>query len=241
MNHSDLYKAYGVAHFRHTAVIRIGSYDSMARFFRANYRKHLPSNRSSCIADLGCGAGHFLYYLDGEGYENVHGVDLSEEMVQICHHAGLTKAIHGDVLPFLAHKQQQFDAIVCNDLIEHIPREHMIEFVTAARKALSGGVFLVKTINAGSLFGAREVFVDFTHELGFTPESLAQVLRMGGFSSVEILPLRPAPQRVAGRVVKGINIGLIEPVIKGFIKLTEGPGTRNPMVVSQSMLAVARV
>ena len=237
----DLYRSYAGTHYAHTALMRDASYEQMSHFYRGNYLRHLPRDRSAPICELGCGAGHFLYFLRKEGYTNLVGVDLSEDLVKTCQDMGFANVEYGDALSFLQQRPAAFSAVVCNDLIEHIPRAQMIEFVSAAHGSLKEGAFIVKTINAGSLFGAREVFVDFTHEVGFTPESLTQVLRMGGFPSPEILPLRPIPQRIQGHLVKLLNVAAIEPLIKGFITVTEGPAARTPMVVTQTMLAVAPI
>jgi tRNA G46 methylase TrmB len=35
----------------------------MEKYFSKNYLKYLPRNKQSLIVDLGCGMGHFLYFL----------------------------------------------------------------------------------------------------------------------------------------------------------------------------------
>ena len=54
-----------------------------------------------------------------------------------------------------------------------------------------GGRVLISAPNAQSLFGAGMVSIDFTHEQGFTPTSLAQVLRVCNFVDVEVYGERP--------------------------------------------------
>lgn len=48
------------------------------------------------------------------------------------------------------------------------------------------GKVLISAPNTQSLFGARLVFIDFTHEQGFTPGSLSQVMRVCNFKDVEV-------------------------------------------------------
>jgi len=219
--------------------MRKAAYTQMARFYRANYSHLLPADRATPIAELGCGAGHFLYFLRQEGYTNVSAVDLSPEMVATCHKLGFDQVELGDVISFLERHPTGFGAIICNDLIEHIPRSQMIRFVESARAALTAGVFVVKTINASSLFGAREVFIDFTHEVGFTPESLAQVLRLGGFVDVAVRPLHTAPTTWRGHALRFVQKAVIETLLKALIFVLEGQGSRQPVVLTSTMLAAA--
>lgn len=41
---------------------------------------------------------------------------------------------------------------------------------------------------ANPITGIRSRYVDFTHEIGFTEESLSQVLRLVGFQDVKVYP-----------------------------------------------------
>jgi 2-polyprenyl-3-methyl-5-hydroxy-6-metoxy-1,4-benzoquinol methylase len=236
-----LYDSYAQTHFTHTTVMRESSYEDMARFFRYNYLPHLPRDRSAAIVDIGCGAGHFLYFLRSEGYSNVYGIDVSPEMISLCRNTGIFNVEQSDVFDFLMRHPKSFRAIVCNDLIEHIPRVRMLDFIEFVKAAMDEGTFLIKTINAASLFGAREVFIDFTHEVGFTPESLAQVLRLGGFDSITIQPLRMTPTNVKGRLLRFVGERVIQSLLKGVIMTLEGRGSRQPMVLTPTMLGIATV
>ncbi len=50
---------------------------------------------------------------------------------------------------------------------------------------------LISTVNAESLFSTRHRYYDFTHEVGFTPHSLSQVLYFTGFTDMRIFPKEP--------------------------------------------------
>lgn len=48
-----------------------------------------PGDRSTRILDIGCGFGHILRALHGNGYEKAEGVDVSFEAVEHCIDSGL--------------------------------------------------------------------------------------------------------------------------------------------------------
>jgi hypothetical protein len=77
-----------------------------------------------------------------------------------------------------------------NDVLEHIPKDRIVLLMELVRsRLLPGGVLIAKTINAANpILGAHSRYNDFTHELSWTEESLRQVLRQAGFSTVEVLP-----------------------------------------------------
>jgi len=39
----------------------------------------LPIDKKARILDIGCGLGSFMIFLKNEGYENVYGIDISDE------------------------------------------------------------------------------------------------------------------------------------------------------------------
>ena len=63
-----------------------------------------------------------------------------------------------------------------------------IELLNLVYQALKlGGNVLIGTPNAQSLFGASTTFIDFTHEQGFTSQSLSQILQVGNFEDVYVI------------------------------------------------------
>lgn len=162
-------------------------YALYARYFRKNYSPYLPPDRDAAVLDVGCGPGHFLYYLHGEGYRAYKGIDLSRECVEMCRRQGLN-ARQADAFEHLAERAGTLDAIVCNDVLEHLPKERGFRFVEHCRAALKEeGVLIVKVPNSACpIVGARARYSDITHETGFTAHSLRTLLLCGGFGVVEV-------------------------------------------------------
>jgi 2-polyprenyl-3-methyl-5-hydroxy-6-metoxy-1,4-benzoquinol methylase len=165
----------------------------MEKYFSKNYLKHLPKNKQSLIVDLGCGMGHFLYFLKKNGYKNYFGVDISSECIVFCNKKKLTskeRLFCADVFGFFQKGKRKFDMVIMNDLIEHIPKGEIVPLLGLIKKSLNdNGKLIIKTINcANPLTGASSRYLDFTHTTGFTEESLSQALNMVGFEKVTICP-----------------------------------------------------
>lgn len=164
-----------------------------AAAFRHYLRGWLPQDRSARIADLACGDGRLLYLLQKAGYTAVLGVDISPEQT------ALAKQVHdrveqADVLEFLGDREGQFDMVFGLDIIEHLTKDEALRFLELAHRALApGGRLVLSTPNAASPFGAARRYGDFTHEIAFSPASLAGVCRVVGFERFETRELGPYP------------------------------------------------
>lgn len=169
-----------------------GAYQNMASFYELNYSAHLPQNKGAKILDFGCGMGHFIYFLEKSGYTNFLGIDISEEAIKFCQNNVSKKVILiTDPQKFFEEKKENFDVIVLNDVIEHLPKNEIISILIMLKNRLrEDGSLIAKTSNAGSITGSYMRYHDFTHEINFTEQSLRQVLLLAGFSKVDIMPIK---------------------------------------------------
>ncbi len=187
-------KDYFSKHYAIMNNIDLDSEDSLLNWYKASYdyydkylRQHLKLSDDLKILELGCGIGGFLYYLKKNGSENFLGVDISEEQLSICQKYVTTKVVNEDVLNFLKKQDHKYDLIVLLDLIEHLGKDKIIQFIELLYNTLKvNGRILLRTPNMGSLFGLRSRYIDFTHEVGFTEESIKQVFHQIPFSNVEV-------------------------------------------------------
>ncbi len=160
-----------------------------SRYFRRNYSPFLPKQRDASVRDIACGGGHFLQFLLTEGYTNFSGIDISPECIEICRRIGV-RVEQADAFEYLSRKQGRFDAIVCNDFLEHLPKDRAFEFVRLCRSALDegNGVLIMKVPNAACpLVGCRTRYIDITHEMSYTDHSLRTLLVTCGFRDVTIV------------------------------------------------------
>jgi len=159
------------------------------QYYRKNYLIHLPADRDAKIVDLGCGMGHFLHFLVKEGYKNYIGIDVSEENIEFCKKNNFNVAIR-DIFDFLKETTEPYDAIIMNDVIEHLEKSEIILLLQLIFNALNHeGRLIIKAPNAANpIMASSSRYADFTHELLFTEESMSQLLRSTGFSQIFIFP-----------------------------------------------------
>lgn len=182
-----IYRDYVANVLQQTNVTDVAEWDGYVRAFRRNFTPFMPSDRSASIVDAGCGMGQFLYFLEQTGYTDYRGVDVSPECVEFCRRNGWP-VVRADVHNYLSQHPGEFDMVVLNDVIEHFSKDEAYELLVGACESLKpGGVVTVKTGNMGCpLFGCRMRYCDFTHEIGFTEESLHALVRCTGFDDVEV-------------------------------------------------------
>lgn len=153
--------------------------------FELNYKRYLPEDKSAAVVDVGVGRGEMLTCMRDWGC-NYHGVDISPSTVRFCQSLGLNCEVVEDTAAWLRGNEKKFLLITCLDVLEHVPREHTIEFLKAIRSSLhEDGCAVIQVPNLQSPFGYLHHFNDFTHVSGFVEHSLKQVLLAAGFRDLE--------------------------------------------------------
>ena len=183
------YNNYISTHFKSIHPDVEKEFDQYSSYFKANFKKHLPVGTNASILDIGCGMGHFLYFLESEGNKNYLGIDVSEENIQFCKDHDFNVKLC-DVFDFLAHNTEPFQVIIANDIVEHFTKEEIVTLLGLIKNNLSkDGLLIVKVPNASNpITGSSSRYIDFTHKVSFTEESLSQILRVCGYKNVRIYP-----------------------------------------------------
>ncbi len=152
----------------------------------------VPEDREARVLDIGCGWGHFVLYLLEQGYANVRGIDVSPSQIDVAKdYLGDRVQLVGSSEEFLAAHPAEFDLVVMLDVFEHIPKTHAVNLLRVIRGSLAeGGTLLLKVPNMDYPLAVGNRYYDFTHELGYTRESLHQVLTDAGFSAVTVTGMR---------------------------------------------------
>jgi len=199
------------------------------------YSKLLPENKHAKIIDIGCGSGGFVYFLKQLGYENSCGIDISPEQIRIAKNLGIKDIECADNMIFLKDKQNSYDVVIAKDLIEHFPKEDIMELLVLVFNSLKqGGIFIIQTPNAESPFGSRFRYYDFTHSVAFTKSSLSQVLRATGFGKVRCYPMGPVPHGLKSSI-RFLLWNVIQIMIKFYMLVETG---RSNGIYTQTIIAV---
>jgi len=163
-----------------------------SRYYDAVYDGLLPADRSVKIVDLGCGGGHFIYYLLCKGYSNIQGVDIAPGLVEFVREQIHSQIVCDDVFHYLGQHSDEFDVLTANDLIEHLPKSRIGEFLSLCQSALKpGGRLIIKTPNMDHPLAPHYRYIDFTHEVGFTEQSLYEVCAAADLQKITIHPGSP--------------------------------------------------
>jgi len=79
---------------------------------------------------------------------------------------------------------QQFDAVIMREVIEHVPRQMLYSYLEKIYSVLKPGGWLV--MSTPNPWSVSWVFSDYTHISPWPPADLYAVLRCQGFLSIEI-------------------------------------------------------
>ena len=160
----------------------------------------LPADKSARIVDVGCGFGYALLAMKKLGYENISGLELSEQQAGQTRRNGLLVEVTGDTVRTLRDHPQAYDCVLLLDVLEHVPVAEQIDFLRACSSSLKpGGRLLLTVPNASAILAPRWRYNDYTHHSSFTEHSLNFVLLNAGFESVVVEKDR-SPKRIPLRI-----------------------------------------
>lgn len=146
---------------------------------------NLPFDAS--VLEVGCGNGELLSYLKLVGYQNAVGIDTSAEQINIAKENVPNAYYVENSIDFLENRTEEYDLIVAIDVLEHLSKKDAITFVKKINSALRlGGKIILTTPNANSIFAARYIFGDITHETAYTENSLDVLLNDAYFDGISI-------------------------------------------------------
>lgn len=166
-------------------------YASFRRYYEANYLPHLPADKGSAILVVSCGPGYLVDMLRRHGYTNVVGIDSDPAKVEHATRRGLPCSA-SKAFPYLAERRDAFDVIIPEQELNHLTLDEQIEFLRLCRRSLrDGGTLIAYGLNGANPLVATE---NLTHNIDhfnvFTEYSLRQILELGGFSEIRVLPLQ---------------------------------------------------
>jgi 2-polyprenyl-3-methyl-5-hydroxy-6-metoxy-1,4-benzoquinol methylase len=165
-------------------------YGKFYAFYKGNYLKHVPTNKSARILVVSCGPGYFVNMLNKEGYTNVVGIDSFDEKVGHAKSKGLNCEV-ATVFEYLEDSNEPFDTIFCEQELNHMTKEEILEFLSLCWQKMShGGVLIAHALNgANPITGSEALAQNFDHYNTFTEYTMKQVMEYSKFEQATVFPL----------------------------------------------------
>ena len=165
-------------------------YRAFGAFYRHNYLRWIPKDRSARILVISCGPGYFVNLLRQEGYTNAVGIDSFPDKVAHAVRRGLDCRV-ARAFGFLTASTRPWDVIIAEQELNHLTKDEILRFMTLCREKLSeGGTVIVHAINgAHPIVGSESRWGNFDHYNAWTDYSLHQVLEHTGYREIQVFPL----------------------------------------------------
>lgn len=165
-------------------------FSKFVKFYRRNYLKYFPVERSVRMLVISCGAGYMIDLLTREGYTQVLGIDADPEKIAVAKRHGLN-CTTANAFPYLRENSEPFDLILAEQEINHLTKEEIMVFFSLCHQNLTpGGTLIVHSLNgANPLTGSEALAQNVDHYNTFTEYSLRQVLAYAHFRDIRVFPL----------------------------------------------------
>jgi cyclopropane fatty-acyl-phospholipid synthase-like methyltransferase len=188
------------------------------------------------VLEIGCGPGNLLAWLIANGVSNVQGLEASREDAEVANERlGGSVVSIGTAIEFLQECSERFDLIILKAVVEHQPKDELIPLMEALVGALEpDGRLVIDVPNMDWITATHERYMDLTHEVGFTRESLSVLLQLW-FDDVDIRGSRPGGLRRSRRLARWLGIWIIRAMLFAL-----GEGGSNTLFESRAIIALAR-
>jgi glycosyltransferase involved in cell wall biosynthesis/SAM-dependent methyltransferase len=134
------------------------------------------------VLDVGCGRGELLDLLR-ERQIAASGVDSDAGMVAYARAKGHEVALGDGNEHLRSLEPGSLGAIVALEVVEHLPYESLMEFLTLARSRLrQDGLLVFETVNPHAVHAMKAFWVDPTHQHPIFPEVALELCRLSGFA-----------------------------------------------------------
>lgn len=212
--------------------------DWFNKYVQLNYLPHLQccSRDDIQILEIGCNKGFLIFALASAGFRKLKGIDLSPDDIQFAKQlVPEAEVLCGDAESHLEKATESYDFIILKAVLEHVDKGKVVPLLMKIRDALRpNGRVIIDVPNMDWLMAQHERYMDFTHEVGFTRESLAQVMR-NVFRDVQVMKARP--------VVESRRLDLVRPFVlrcMNWLFRILGEGSSELWWDCRSIIAVAR-
>jgi len=188
MNSNNLYEKYTST----SSLVNDSDYSDSLNYIKVNYGKLLPANKAATILDVGCGYGKYIKAMVDLGYENCHGIDMSDEQIAYAKNVLNLKNIEkANALNWLENKSEVYDCIISIDVLEHLNTSDLIELGKKMYSALKPGGHLIFQVPNGMALLNPIIYGDLTHVRAFTAQSTRQFFLLSGLKPIGYFEIPP--------------------------------------------------
>ena len=220
----DLYENYtSTSVFHNIKEQKLTSWSK--KYYKAFIEPHLGKNKNIRILEIGCGYGRYTQSIIQSGYNNIRGIDISEEQISYAiRYMGLENKVElADAIEYMTSKNE-YDVILLMDVMEHLELSYTTELLQSIHRSLSkDGKLIIHVPNGLSPLKAP-YHNDITHLRAFSSDSLSQLLRIVGFDKFNHFALPPLVTGFISFIRRCFWILLFNPLIK-FYMLTANSST----------------
>lgn len=143
MKPKDYYSRYD--HFLNLPLRNVESFQTIKTWLRGKKK----------LVDIGCGVGHLT------SFWRAIGIDNDSQAIKIARkHFPKSKFILGDVTKKLPLKNNSIDALICYNILEHLPDKRREKFFKEAKRVLKkDGIFIAGYIDENYWFNRLLAFL----------------------------------------------------------------------------------
>ncbi|MFI9452070.1 class I SAM-dependent DNA methyltransferase [Amycolatopsis sp. NPDC052450] len=160
------------------------------------YAELVKTDGGGRVAEIGCGPGRITQHLHELGLD-IHGVDLSPEMVTVARKWYPHLDFQTGEMPGLSFEDDALAGIVAWYSIIHTPRERLPEIFADFHRILATGGHLLVAFQVGDEI--RHIEHAYGHDIScdayrLAPEKIAEQLGEAGFSVLSTLVREPSEE-----------------------------------------------
>lgn len=137
--------------------------------------------RNKRLLDIGFGSGALLGWASSEGAD-IAGIELQSELRDAATTRGITTYESLDAAP-----DSSFDVVTAFDVLEHIPRDHLVPFLKQLRRiAATDARIVLRVPNCQCAAGLLNQFGDATHVTMLSGPIVQQLCLQAGLATMQV-------------------------------------------------------
>jgi len=155
-----------------------------------NFKRYIPGKKKNQISilEIGPGLGEAISYFNKTGINQIDIVDNSIEVIDYLKNKFLIRNAYYQNVLSLDQKLGNYDLILLTQVLEHVQKKDSILWLQLLYKHLNkDGTILITVPNMANPLGLYNRYYDFTHETGYTENSLRELVSQSNLDNVSVV------------------------------------------------------